>query len=50
MTPEELTDFVKHGMSLSHVYQPVMLIELLQSNKPLEPAEPWVSMENTGDW
>ncbi len=25
-------------------------IELLQSDKPLEPAEPWVSMENTGDW
>lgn len=26
-------------------------IELLQSkNKPLEPAEPWLSMENTGSW
>ncbi len=25
-------------------------IELLQSNKPLEPAEPWLSMKNTGDW
>ncbi len=25
-------------------------IELLQSGKPLEPAEPWVSMENTGEW
>ena len=25
-------------------------IELLQSGKPLEPAEPWVSMQNTGDW
>ncbi len=25
-------------------------IELLQTTKPLEPAEPWVSMENTGSW
>ena len=25
-------------------------IELLQSGKPLEPAEPWLSMENTGEW
>ena len=25
-------------------------IELLQSNKPLQPAEPWLSMKNTGDW
>lgn len=25
-------------------------IELLQSGEPLGPAEPWVSMENSGDW
>ena len=25
-------------------------IELLQKNKPLAPAEPWLSMENTGTW
>lgn len=25
-------------------------IEFLQKDKPLEPAEPWVSMENTGAW
>ena len=25
-------------------------IELLQKDKPLAPAEPWVSMENTGTW
>ena len=25
-------------------------IELLQKGEPLEPAEPWVSMENTGSW
>lgn len=25
-------------------------IELLQRGKALEPAEPWVSMENTGHW
>ena len=25
-------------------------IELLQSGEPLPPAEPWVSMENTGSW
>ncbi len=25
-------------------------IELLQTGAPLEPAEPWVSMENTGQW
>ncbi len=25
-------------------------VELLQSGKPLEPAEPWSSMENTGQW
>lgn len=25
-------------------------IELLQKGKALEPAEPWVSMENTGHW
>jgi len=25
-------------------------IELLQEGKDLEPAEPWVSMENTGHW
>ncbi len=25
-------------------------IELLQSGKPLEPAEPWASMGNTGEW
>lgn len=25
-------------------------IELLQKGKPLSPAEPWVSMENTGAW
>lgn len=25
-------------------------IELLQSGTPLEPAEPWKSMENTGEW
>lgn len=25
-------------------------IELLQKNKALEPAEPWLSMENTGTW
>ncbi|OQK17939.1 glyoxalase [Methyloprofundus sedimenti] len=25
-------------------------IELLQKDKPLKPAEPWVSMENTGVW
>ena len=25
-------------------------IELLQSGKPLEPAEPWLSMENSGEW
>ena len=25
-------------------------IELLQSGEPLAPAEPWVSMENSGDW
>ncbi len=25
-------------------------IELLQSDKALEPAEPWQSMENTGEW
>ncbi len=25
-------------------------IELLQDDDPLEPAEPWVSMENTGAW
>ena len=24
--------------------------ELLQKDKPLEPAEPWVSMENIGEW
>ncbi len=25
-------------------------IELLQAGEPLDPAEPWVSMENTGSW
>jgi lactoylglutathione lyase len=25
-------------------------IELLQAGEPLEPREPWVSMENTGSW
>ncbi|MGP1715947.1 MAG: VOC family protein [Methylophilus sp.] len=25
-------------------------IELLQADKPLPPAEPWVSMKNTGSW
>lgn len=25
-------------------------IELLQDGAPLEPAEPWLSMENTGSW
>ena len=25
-------------------------IELLQSGKPLEPVEPWISMPNTGHW
>jgi lactoylglutathione lyase len=25
-------------------------IEFLQKDKPLAPAEPWVSMENTGSW
>ena len=25
-------------------------VELLQSGTPLEPAEPWSSMENTGQW
>ena len=25
-------------------------IELLQSGKPLEPAEPWLSMQNVGEW
>ncbi|MBV0912557.1 VOC family protein [Anianabacter salinae] len=25
-------------------------VELLQMGKPLEPAEPWASMENTGHW
>ena len=25
-------------------------IELLQQGKPLDPAEPWASMENTGHW
>ena len=25
-------------------------IELLQEGEALEPAEPWVSMENTGSW
>jgi len=25
-------------------------IELLQQGKPLDPAEPWSSMENTGHW
>ena len=25
-------------------------VELLQSGKPLEPAEPWSSMGNTGQW
>lgn len=25
-------------------------IELLQKGEPLEPAEPWVSMANTGEW
>jgi len=25
-------------------------IELLQKDKPLTPAEPWASMENTGSW
>lgn len=25
-------------------------IELLQKGEPLPPAEPWVSMENTGSW
>lgn len=25
-------------------------VELLQADKPLPPAEPWVSMKNTGSW
>jgi lactoylglutathione lyase len=25
-------------------------IELLQAGKPLEPQEPWTSMENSGEW
>ena len=25
-------------------------IELLQSGQPLEPREPWLSMENSGEW
>ena len=25
-------------------------IELLQAGQPLAPAEPWVSMQNTGSW
>lgn len=25
-------------------------IELLQKGKPMEPQEPWASMENTGEW
>ena len=25
-------------------------IELLQKGSPLKPKEPWISMENTGEW
>jgi lactoylglutathione lyase len=25
-------------------------VELLQAGEPLEPMEPWLSMENTGEW
>jgi lactoylglutathione lyase len=25
-------------------------VELLQKGEPLEPAEPWASMPNTGEW
>jgi lactoylglutathione lyase len=25
-------------------------VELLQAGEPLEPAEPWKSMESTGSW
>ena len=29
---EELQDFIRNKMRMSHIYQPVMLIELLQNN------------------
>jgi len=25
-------------------------VEFLQSGKPLPPEEPWISMDNTGNW
>jgi len=36
MTFEELTDFIDNGMRMSHIYQPVMLIELLSNGGVLK--------------
>ncbi|MDA7517538.1 HIT domain-containing protein [Akkermansiaceae bacterium] len=35
MTYQDLADFIDHGMRMSHIYQPVMLIELLESGGKL---------------
>ena len=35
MTYEQLAEFIDHGMRMSHIYQPVMLIELLESGGKL---------------
>ena len=36
MTSEELADFIDHGIRRSHIYQPVVLIELLESGGQLK--------------
>lgn len=36
---------------MAFIRSPDMIsVELLQKDKPLEPAEPWLSMGNTGEW
>jgi ATP adenylyltransferase len=36
MTYEQLSEFIDHGMRMSHIYQPVMIIELLESGGRLK--------------
>jgi ATP adenylyltransferase len=39
MTYDELADFIENKMRLSHIYQPVMLIELLSNGGILKDSE-----------
>ena len=39
MTYKELAEFIDHGMRMSHIYQPVMLIELLSNRGVLKDSD-----------